>query len=81
MFERSCFRTLFRSYSVSGSQTLLKPERQHFYPNFPLLSDKLSWKRSGLARCEILGQFFDTLTGCHLFFLQNLGKSVQQVQT
>ena len=42
MPESSCFRTLFRSQSVDGCQTLLKFFWQHLYPNFPLIQDRLS---------------------------------------
>ena len=54
MPESSCFRTPFWGQRVNGSQTLLKSTRQCFYPNFPLISEKLSWKRRILVRSEIL---------------------------
>ena len=42
--KRSSFTTPFGSQSVRGSQTLLKSPRNRFYPNFPLIQDKLSLK-------------------------------------
>ena len=42
MAESSYFRRPFPIQSVDGSQTLLKSARQHLYPNFPLIEDKLS---------------------------------------
>ena len=46
MPEILCFRTVFQSQIVNGSQTLLKAARQHVYPNFPLIEDTLSQKTS-----------------------------------
>ena len=57
MHESSCLRTSFRSQSVNGSQTLMKPARQDLYTKFLLISKKWSWKRSVLVRSEILGLF------------------------
>ena len=44
MPKSSCFRTPFGSQSVRGSQGVLKSGRDCFYPNFPLIQDKLSRK-------------------------------------
>ena len=44
MQNSSCFRAPLKSEGGHGSQTLLKPVREHFYRNFPLVQDKLSWK-------------------------------------
>ena len=62
----SCFRTLFASKGVLGSQTLLEPALKHFHPYFPLIQDKLSWKISGFFRCKNLGLFGNTLTSYHI---------------
>ena len=66
MVERSSFRN--SSVVASGSQTLLKPQRQCFYRKFPLLSDKLSWKTSALWRCEVLFRNFYCIFGIHIKF-------------
>ena len=42
MPESPGFRTSFESEGVDVCQTLLASARQHFYPNFPLIQDKLS---------------------------------------
>ena len=51
--KRSCFRRPFESQIVRTSQTLLKSARNCFYPNFPLIEDKLSWKTSLSIRCKM----------------------------
>ena len=71
MLESSCFRTPLGSQHVNGSQTLLKPVRQHFYPKFPLLSDKFSCKAPVLVISEILGLFLKTMTAYHMDSPQN----------
>ena len=44
------------------SQTLLEVPLQQFYPNFPLIYKKVSWKTSPLVRSEILGLFGNRFT-------------------
>ena len=80
MPESSCFRTLFRSQCVNGSQNLLKAARQHFYLNFGLFLEKLTWKTSLLVGSEILGLFFNTLAAFHIYSRQNWEKLPQQVE-
>ena len=72
MPESSSFRTLFESERVHGCQTLLKPTRQLFSANFPLIQDKLSYKTSLLVRSEILGLFGNALTRDHMYCSHNL---------
>ena len=67
MPETSCFRTPFRSQGVHVSQTLLKSARQHFYPNSPIMGDKLGLKTSLLVRSEILGLIGNTLLADHMY--------------
>ena len=81
MPESSCFRTPFPSQSVHRSQKLLKSERQHFYPNSPLIQHILSYKRSLLVRSEILGLFGNTLAPDHMYSRRNSEKFPQQVKT
>ena len=61
MPESCSFRTPFSSQRFNGSQALLKPTRQHFYPNFQLFSDKFTWKKSVLVISQILELSFNTL--------------------
>ena len=46
MQKSFCFRAPLKSERVRGSETLLKPARERFYRNFPLVQEKLSWKIS-----------------------------------
>ena len=79
--ESSCFRTPFESQRVQGCQTLLKPARQHFYPTFPLIRDKLPYKTSLLGKSEILVMFRNTLIADHMYSSHNWKKVLHQVQT
>ena len=81
MPESSTFRTSFPSQRVNGSQILLKPERQSFRPNFPLISDELNWKTSVIVKYQILEMFFNTSTVFHIFFRQIWEKFPQHFQT
>ena len=45
--RRSFFRTPFGNQRVNGFQTPLKVARHHYYPLFPWISGKLSWKKLG----------------------------------
>ena len=78
--ESSCLRTPCGYQGVNGSQTLLKPAGQNFYPKFPLDSDKLSSKTSALVISVILGLFFNMLTAYHMYSSKNLDKFKQQIQ-
>ena len=80
MYESLCFRTPFGTQPAIGSQTLLEPEREHFYTKLLLISDNLSWKTSLLIISEILGLSFNTLTTYHMYCLQNWEKFMQQVK-
>ena len=80
MPESSYFRTLFESQCIHGCKTLLRPALQHFYPNFPLSQNKLSWKISALVISEILGLFGNTLTADNMYSRHNWQKFWQQVQ-
>ena len=71
MPESSCFKTPFRSQRVNGSQALLKPARQRFYPNFLLMSDKLGWKTSFLGKSKILELVFNKFAACYMYSCQN----------
>ena len=75
------FRMTFSSNRFHGSQTLLQPALQHFYPNFPLIKDKLGWKLSNLVISEILRLFGNTLTTDHMYFRHRWEKFLQQLQS
>ena len=65
--ESSYFRTPFESQCVHGHQALVKRPCQHFYQNFQLIRDTLSWKTSLLVRSEMLGQFGNTSSADHIY--------------
>ena len=77
----SCFITPFHSKRVHEPQTLLRPALRHFCPNFPLIQQKFSWKRSLQVRSKILGLFGNTLSTDHMSSRHTSEKCGQQVQT
>ena len=77
--ESSCFRTRFRSQHVKRSETLLKSSRQHFYTNFPLISNKLSCVSCLLVGSEMLGSSFNTLMSDHMYSCHNWEKFPEKV--
>ena len=81
MPEKPYFRTAFGNQPVNGQQTLLKSARHYYYPIFPWVWDKLSWKKSALVRSKILGLFVNTLTAEYTYSGRNMQTLTQQVQT
>ena len=81
MPKSSCFRTPFRSQRVHLCKTLLKSARQHFYPTFPLMQDKLSWKTSLWIRSKISGMLVSTLADDHMYSPHSWQKFPQRIQT
>ena len=81
MPEKPYFRTAFGNQPVNGQQTLLKSARHYYYPIFPWIRDKLSWKKSALVRSEILGLFVNTLTAEYTYSRRNMHTFTEQVQT
>ena len=79
--ESSFFRTPFGSETVHGRKALLKSVFQDVYPNFPSIQEKLSQKTSLFIRCEILGNFSNTLAASHMYSRHNWGKFTQHVKT
>ena len=81
MPENPYFRTAFGNQPVNGQETLLKSARHYYYPIFPWVWDKLSWQKSALVRCKILGLFVNTLTAEYTYSGRNMQTLTQQVQT
>ena len=77
----SCFRRPFANKRVNVFQTLLKSERQHYYPIFLCIWDMLSWKKSALVSSEILRLFVKTLTADNKYSHCNVRNFAQEVQT
>ena len=80
MPEKPYFRTALGNQPVNGYQTLLKSVRHYYYPVFPWIWDKLSWKKSPLVRSKILGLFANTLTAEYKYSRRNMQTFEQQVQ-
>ena len=81
MPEKPYFRTAFGNQPVNGYQTLLKSARHYYYPIFPWTWNILSWKRSALVRCKLLGLSVNTLTAESKYSRRNMQTFAQQVQT
>ena len=60
---------------------MLKSARHYYYPIFPWIWDKLSWKKSALVRSKILGLFVNTFTAESTYSRRNMQTLTQQVQT
>ena len=60
---------------------MLKSARRYYYPIFPWIWDKLSWKKSALIRSKILGLFVNTLTAEFTYSRRNMETFMQKVQT
>ena len=81
MPEKPYFRTAFGNQPVNGQETLLKSARHYYYPIFPWIWDKLSWKKSALVRSKILGLFVNTLTAEYTYSRRNMQTFTREVQT
>ena len=75
--RKSCFRTPFRDQRVNGFQTALKVARHHYYPFFPWIPGKLSWKRTALPWSYILILFANTLTADDMYSCRNMQNLMQ----
>ena len=61
MSKKSCFRGPFDKQHGKRAQALLKSASQHLYHIHRSLPRKLSWKKSLLLTCKILGLLVNTL--------------------
>ena len=61
MSKKSQFRGPFEKQHGKRSQALLKSASQHFYHIYWSLTKKLSWKKSLLLTCQILGLLVNSL--------------------
>ena len=80
MPEKPYFRIAFGNQPVNEWQTLLKSARHYYYPIFPWIWDKLSWKKTALVRSKILGLFVITLTAEYTYSRRNMQTFTQQFQ-
>ena len=79
--KRSCFSTPFGNQQVNGFETLLTSARHHYFPVFPWIRDKLSWKKTALVTSEIFLLFVNTLTPDDKYSRPNMQIFWQQHQT
>ena len=66
---------------VNGFETLLKSAWQHYFPIFPRIRDKLSWKKSVLVISETFRLFVNTLTPDDKYSRRYMQIFWQQIQT
>ena len=66
---------------VNGFEKLVKSARHNYFPIFPRIRDKLSWKKSALVRFEIFRLFVNTLTPDDKYSCGNIQIFWQQLQT
>ena len=59
----------------------MKAARHHYFPIFPWIRDKLSWKKSALVISEIFRLFVNTLTPDDKYSRRNIQIFWQQLQT
>ena len=81
MSRKSWFRTPFGNQRVNGFQTPLKVARHHYYPFFPWISGKLSWKKTALLWWKMLRLFANTFTADDKYSCRNMQNFRQQLQT
>ena len=62
MSKKSCFRGPLNKWHGKWTETLLKSERQHLYHIYWSLWRQLSYKKSLLMICKMLGLFLNVLT-------------------
>ena len=79
--RRAYFRTPFGNQRVNGFQTPLKVATHNYYPFFPWISGKLSWKKTVLLWLNILRLFVNTLTADDKYSCRNKQNFLQQLQT
>ena len=73
--------TPFSNQRVNGLETLLKLARHNYFPIFPWIQDKLSWKKSALVTFEIFRLVVNTLTPDVKCSRRNMQIFWQQLQT
>ena len=78
--RRSCFRTPFGNQRVNGFQTPLKVATHYYYPFFPWIWGKLSWKKTALLWLKVLRLFVNTLTADEKYSFRNMQNFLQQLQ-
>ena len=81
MSRRSSFRTPFGNQRINWFQTPLKVARHHYYPFFPWIPGKVSWKKYDLFQSSILRLFSNTLTADDKYSCRIMQNFLPQLQT
>ena len=79
--KRSWFRTPFGNQRVNEFQTPLKVARNNYYPFFPWISGKLSWKKTAFLWSKMLRLFANSFTADDKYSCGNMQNFRQQLQT
>ena len=79
--RKSCFRTPFGNQRIDWFQTPLKVVRHNYYPFFPIIPGKLSWKKSDLFWSSMLRLFANTLTADGKYSCRIMQNFLPQLQT
>ena len=80
MPKKSRFRWSCDKWHGKQAEKLLKSERQHLYHIYWSLWRKLSWKKSLLMICKILGLLVNPLTADDKYSLLNENNLLQHIQ-
>ena len=80
MPKKSRFRWSCDKWHGKRAEKLLKSERQHLYHIYWSLWRKLSWKKSLLMICKILGLLVNPLTADDKYSLLNENNLLQHIQ-
>ena len=78
--KKSRFRRPFEKRYGKRSQTLLKSAALHFYHINWSLQRQVSWKKSLLVICNILGLFVNTITTDEKYCLLNKENLMQSIE-
>ena len=78
--KKSQFRRQYHKQHRKQSWPLLKFEQQHLYGIGWSMWKKLSWKKSVLVRCKIVGLFVNIMTADGKYSLLNREKLTQPIK-
>ena len=79
--RKSCFRTPFGNQRINWFQIPLKVAWHHYYPFFPWIPGKLSWKKTSLLWSKIITLFANTFTADDKHSCRNKQNFLQQLLT
>ena len=80
MSKKSSFRGCFHKQYGKPAQALLKSASQLLYHIHRLLPSQLTWKKSLLLTCKILGLLLNTLAADEKYLVRNRENSTIPIQ-